>query len=114
MDEPSLSEQESQVLLAAARAGDDSALWRLTNGLRPYLKAVVGNLVDDRLATKVNEADVVQQGLVAAVEQFKSFQGNSLPEWQAWLAAIVRNEAKNAVRFWQQQRRQATREHAAA
>ena len=97
-------------LLRDAQAGNDSALWRLTEQMRPYLKAVVQRKIAPGLKGKFDESDVVQQSLMRAVDRFHEFQGQSVEQWQAWLVAIIGNEAKNSVRYWRQQRRDAFRE----
>jgi DNA-directed RNA polymerase specialized sigma24 family protein len=99
------SSDDSRVLLDLAKSGDDSALWNLAEQLRPYLKAVVRRDVGRALAGKVDDSDIVQQSMVRAVNKFKDFEGASLAQWQAWLVAIVHNEARNTVRYWHQQRR---------
>ena len=104
------SSDESSCLLDRARTGDDSALWRLTEQLRPYLKAVVRHDIGHDLAGKVDDSDIVQQSMVRAVNKFGDFDGASVAQWQAWLIAIAHNEARNTVRFWHQQRRDAYRE----
>jgi RNA polymerase sigma-70 factor (subfamily 1) len=105
-------ENEVQNAIARARAGDGSALWQRVDRLRPYLRAVAGNVLRDRLAGKVEVADVVQEALLAAVERFDQFQGTTGAELDAWIVAIVRNEARNLVRFWHQERRHVARENA--
>jgi len=88
-----------------ARAGDVSGLWRASDDLRPYLARVAAAILRDRLRGKVDASDVVQQGLLASVERFDQFRGETRAEWQAWLVAIVRNEARNLLRYWHQQQR---------
>ena len=109
-----LSNDESQRLFAAARQGDASSLWRLTEGLRPYLKALVRKEIGVELQDKVDDSDVVQQSLIRAANKFSDFHGDAFEGWQAWLVAITRNEARNTVRYWHQQRRDAFREEQVA
>ena len=112
MGEPIQSDDthDSCQLFSAARAGDDSALWRLTERFRPYLKALVRRELGPELGAKIDDSDVVQQSMIRAANRFSDFDGNNLNGWQAWLVAITRNEARNAVRFWHTQRRDAFRE----
>ena len=98
---------ESQVLFNQARAGDDSSLWSLTEQFRPYLKALVRRNIGGHLAGKVDDSDIVQQSLIRAVNKFNEFEGAHVAQWQAWLVAIVKNETRNTVRYWHQQRRDA-------
>lgn len=91
--------------LAAARDGDVSGLWQAADTLRPYLRAVAAAILGGHLRGKVDASDVVQQALLASVERFEQFRGESPVEWQRWLVAIVRNEAKNLLRYWHQDRR---------
>ena len=101
---------ESQRLLEKARAGNDSALWALGEQLRPYLKGIVRKNLGPDLVSKVDDSDVVQQSMIRAVNKFENFRGETVAEWQAWLIAIAQNEARNTVRYWHQQRRDAYRE----
>ncbi len=101
---------DSRQLLAQARSGDGSALWRLTEQMRPYLKAMVRRDVGPQLASKVDDSDIVQQALVRAVDKFADFDGADVAQWQAWLVTIAQNEARNTIRFWHQHRRNARRE----
>lgn len=101
---------ESQHLLAQARSGNDTALWRLAEQMRPYLKAVVRQGMGHNLASKVDDSDIVQQAMVRAVDKFDDFDGATVEQWQAWLVTIAHNEARNTFRYWHQQRRDAHRE----
>ncbi|MBO6938574.1 MAG: sigma-70 family RNA polymerase sigma factor [Deltaproteobacteria bacterium] len=100
--------------LLRAREGDRDALWEAVEGLRPYLRAVARSVLGGRLEGKVDVADVVQQSLLAAIERFDQFRGESAGEWQQWLVTIVRNEARNLLRFWHQDRRNLAAENAVA
>ncbi len=112
-----MGEPEDEAFTAAldqARAGDPAALWRASEALRPYLQTVARALLAGRLSGKVDPADVVQQSLLSSVERFDQFRGDTPAEWQRWLVAIVRNESKNLLRFWHQQRRRVSAEEPVA
>lgn len=96
--------------LVEARQGDPEALWAAADELRPYLRAVAARILKGRLGHKVDASDVVQQALLASFERFEQFRGEDANEWQRWLVTIVRNEAKNLLRYWHQERRQAAAE----
>lgn len=100
--------------IAAAREGEPAALFAATERLRPYLEAVARAILRGRLAGKVDPADVVQQSLLASVERFEQFEGDTPAELQRWLVAIVRNEAKNLLRYWHQDKRLVAAEDAVA
>lgn len=100
--------------LEEARQGDISGLWRASDDVRPYLRAVAAGILRERLAGKVDVSDVVQQGMLAGVERFDQFRGTSRGEWQKWLVVIVRNEARNLLRYWHQDRRHIAKEDAVA
>lgn len=86
--------------------GDTSAIGRLTQALRPYLKTVIRNeLGGEKVAGVDDESDIVQQALTQATAGLSSFRGQSLSDWSAWLAAIARNEARKSRRYWQAERR---------
>ena len=103
---------DSQRLFSLARDGDDSALWRVTEQFRPYLKALVRRNLGPQLAGKVDDSDIVQQSMIRAVNKFPDFEGMHLGQWQAWLVTIVQNETRNTMRYWHQQRRDAKLESA--
>lgn len=93
---------------------DGDAILEAMERLRPYLEAVARAILRGRLAGKIEPADVVQQSLLAAVERADQLRGESPEELQAWLVAIVRNEARNALRYWHQEKRLVAREDAVA
>lgn len=110
MEPPSQKMTAEDGLLAAAKAGDASAFWRLTEGYRPYLRGVVARLVGAQFSAKVDASDIVQQGLLTAFEQFGQFRGTDTKQWQHWILALVRNQARKIVRYWHQEMRDVRRE----
>jgi RNA polymerase sigma-70 factor (ECF subfamily) len=50
--------------------------------------------------------------MLAGVERFDQFRGTTRGEWQKWLVVIVRNEARNLLRYWHQDRRHIAKEDA--
>jgi len=93
-----------------APGADVSAFWQAADRLRPYLRVVAARTLGNQLTRKVDASDIVQEGLAAAVDRFGQFRGRDMAEWQGWLAAIVRNEALNQRRYWDQELRDAGRE----
>jgi RNA polymerase sigma-70 factor (ECF subfamily) len=102
----------SDVLLAAARAGDRSGFWQLAESYRAYLRNVAERLLQDQLASKVDASDVVQQCLVTAFEQFDQFRGRDREQWQRWMLALVRYRILRLVRYWRRGVRDVRREQA--
>jgi RNA polymerase sigma-70 factor (ECF subfamily) len=91
--------------------GERSAVLKIVvEELRPYLKGVAAAILDERVAGKVDPSDVVQQALLASFAGFDQFRGTTVEDLKAWLVAIVRNEARQAGRFWSQDRREVGRE----
>jgi RNA polymerase sigma factor (sigma-70 family) len=105
-NEADQSLSDSHTALLQLRAGDRSALWRIADSLRPWLKHVaMGQLAGDRPCTSEDASDLVQRTLTRAVESIEDFRGSSLAEWRGWLAAIARNEARSSRRYWSAKRR---------
>jgi len=101
---------ERAALLARARTGDEEALGRLIDSFRPQLLALAGSMMGRQVGDKADASDVVQQGLVSACRGLESFRGQTVEDFQGWLATIVRNETRDVLRFWHQQRRDVGRE----
>jgi RNA polymerase sigma-70 factor (ECF subfamily) len=97
-------------LLAAAKAGNASAFWQLTETYRPYLRGVVARILGAQFSAKVDASDVVQQCLLTAFERFGQFRGADTEQWQHWLLALVRNQTRKIVRYWYQEMRDVRRE----
>jgi RNA polymerase sigma-70 factor (ECF subfamily) len=98
---------------SAALPGDRDALLEITGAWRPYLKAVAADVLGGNVAAKVDPSDIVQAALVAAMQGITAFRGNTVQDWQAWIVAIVRNEARQVQRHWRRRRRDVECEQAA-
>jgi len=110
MANDSPSAPDNRTLLTAARAGDDSSLWRLSEELRPRLRAIAARRLGAMLAAKVDASDVVQNALTEAARAFPDFHGESIEEFEAWLVQIVKNEVHDVRRHWHQKKRSVGRE----
>jgi RNA polymerase sigma-70 factor, ECF subfamily len=77
---------------------------------RSRLKGLAMKALRGRPSSKLDVSDVVQSAIMAAVCNKDQYRGTTIEEWWAWLAAIVRNKARNALRFWQRRMRASTRE----
>jgi RNA polymerase sigma-70 factor, ECF subfamily len=97
-----------------ALPGDRAALWEITGAWRPYLKAVAADVLGQQVVAKVDPSDIVQAALAAALQGIAGFRGKTIQDWQAWVVAIVRNEARQVQRHWRRGRRDVEFEQALA
>lgn len=112
MANDSPSADDDRTLLTAARAGDDSSLWRLCEGLRPKLRAIAARKLGKGLADKVDASDIVQNAMKEAARALPEFQGETIEEFEGWLVKIVQNEVHDTRRHWHQKKRSVGRERA--
>lgn len=97
---------DSHLTVKAIKAGDESALGRLTSELRPYLHRVIQRELNSMAsAAPEDNSDLIQQTLLKAVQSVETFRGNTIDQWRVWLATIARNEVRMAVRYWNSQKR---------
>lgn len=86
------------VKLDRLRAGDEGS-WRiLSNMFRQRLRELAQSRLPAEIASRVDASDVVQETLVEANQSIAAFQGRSLPELFAWMAAILNHNVTDAVR----------------
>ena len=85
-------------LLADAYAGHSTAMDRLANQYRRYLKRIVECRLDDRLSTRLDASDLVQETLLEAFDRFK--RTASVPDLpvRLWLRQIVIDRIRMAER----------------
>lgn len=82
-------EEAPEVLLARARAGDDTALGRLLELYRNYLRVIARSVMGQALGLKLDASDLVQETFLKAHRQFADFAGSDEPELAAWLRKIL-------------------------
>jgi RNA polymerase sigma-70 factor (ECF subfamily) len=84
--------------LAAARAGDASALGELFKACHGYLLLVARTEFAPELQAKGGPSDVVQDTFLEAQRDFPRFQGTSEEELLAWLRRLLLNNLANFTR----------------
>src|SRR5262245_62010296 len=98
MSHPVFSDPEE--LLRAARAGDAAARGELLQRYRNYLLLLSRLQLDQRLSSKVDPTDVVQETFLEAHRDFTQFQGTSEVELTAWLRQVLVNNLANLLRHY--------------
>jgi RNA polymerase sigma-70 factor (ECF subfamily) len=97
-NQPSGSELP-QALLEKARAGEASALGRLLDLYRNYLRLLARAQIGAGLRVRLDPSDLVQETLMEAHRDFPRFAGTTERELTAWLRQIlVRNLADQVKR----------------
>jgi len=100
-----------QVLVEAARKGDEDAMAQLLVRVRPHMEAIARSYSDPSQAME-SVSDIVQEAWLKAWQKLDQFQGGktddeTLAMLLAWVGQIVRRLAINAHRDRNRQRRQA-------
>jgi RNA polymerase sigma-70 factor (ECF subfamily) len=75
-----------------------------------YLRLLVRLQLSQRLKSKLDASDIVQQALLNAHESRPQFRGQTEAEWLAWLRTILANTLAAAGRRFGTQARDLTRE----
>jgi RNA polymerase sigma-70 factor, ECF subfamily len=84
-------------LLAGARAGDSDCLGWLLEIYRNYLHVTASAQLNQRLRSRVNPSDLVQETFLRASRHFGEFCGSSEQEWLGWLRTILRRSVLKMV-----------------
>ncbi len=95
-----IAANDPEQLLRRARSGDGDALGRLLEGCRNYLALAARLQISRRLQGKVEAADVVQETLLKAHQNFAQFRGHTEAELAAWLRAILSASVANLARHY--------------
>ena len=88
---------DSKQLLAGARAGDADCLGWLLEIYRNYLHLLASAQLNERLRSRVNPSDLVQETFLRASRHFGEFCGSSEQEWLGWLRTILRRSVLKMV-----------------
>ena len=89
-----MAEPESPLiehLIDRAAGGDDLALQDLLERFRPRLRQMVTLRIDERLAARVDESDVVQEALLIASQRIPEYARARPVPFYPWLRAIAWN-----------------------
>src|SRR5262249_2784346 len=89
---------EPEVLLSAARAGDEAARGQLLEAYRDYLRLLARLQIDRRLQGKLDASDVVQETFLQAHRCFGQFLGTRESELAAWLRQILASRLLDQAR----------------
>jgi RNA polymerase sigma-70 factor (ECF subfamily) len=98
------------ILIPKSKEGDQAAREELLLQVQEYLEMTAKRHLDPALKQKVGTSDIVQQSFIRVIEKFKSFRGESSPEFRAWLRTIVVNEINNIRRSYRTHKRDIGRE----
>jgi len=104
MSEPSVRLKH---LLDQARRGDLGARDRLFQSCRNYIAIIARARMESWMKAKFDASDLVQQTLLDAHRGLNQFQGKNDAEWLAWLKQILENNAKDVIRHYRTDKRQA-------
>src|SRR5262245_21978776 len=80
------------------------------NCYRGYLRALAQIEMGQRLKSKVDPSDIVQQSLLEAHQDLASLKGRTEPELVAWLRTILARNLLNTARDFAAQKRDIRRE----
>jgi len=78
---------------------------RAVEHLRPYLSMLARMHLDRRLWTKLDPEDLVQSTFQEALEHWDQFLGNGQQELKGWLRQMLLHNLWDALRHFQQQKR---------
>lgn len=76
-------------LLAAAKAGDSSALSALFGLYQNYIRLLAATQIRSRLRVRVSESDIAQETFMKAAQGFGKFHGTTGGEFVVWLRRIL-------------------------
>ena len=92
-------------LISAARSGNSDALNSLIDRHRPYLKLLARMHQDDRLRSKLDDSDLVQEVSTQAFRDFAKFVGAGEGEFASWLRTKMAGVAAQTLRHYTTQQR---------
>jgi RNA polymerase sigma-70 factor (ECF subfamily) len=93
-----LPDEDPELLLERARAGDAVARGRLLELYRSYLRLLARTLIGQALRVRLDASDLVQETYLQAHRRFADFLGATEPELVAWLRTILVRTLANRVK----------------
>jgi RNA polymerase sigma-70 factor (ECF subfamily) len=85
-------------LIRHAQTGNQAALGLLLKAYRKHLRQLAEHGLPDRLKTRVDASDVVQQTCVSVFRLIAGFRGSDPEQFAAWLQVIHERNIQNAIR----------------
>jgi len=89
---------DEAALIQQARSGDEAALGLLLDLRRAQLRRMAANGLPDRLKTRMDASDIVQQTCLSVFRQIVTFQGKDPAQFEAWIGQIHERNIQNAIR----------------
>jgi RNA polymerase sigma-70 factor, ECF subfamily len=106
---------DTEHLLKEAAAGDTAAIERLLERHRARLRRMVALRLDDRLASRVDASDVVQEALSDAARKLADYARDRPLPFYPWLHRLAAERLAAVYRrHWRSKARSVAREEAAA
>lgn len=104
MQSPSIELESNNwnALLAAARDGDDAALGEICERLRAYLLLTAASDLGKELAPKFGASDIVQETMLEACRDFRSFKGSSEAEYRVWIRRLLERNLIDSARSYRE------------
>lgn len=87
-----------QLWLNQALQGDREALGKLLDSHRAYLSMLARSQIHQRLQSKVDASDIVQEVSMVAQQQLLTFRGSNHSEFTGWLRGILANLIAKQIR----------------
>jgi RNA polymerase sigma-70 factor (ECF subfamily) len=97
-------------LLHAAREGNAEAQGRLLEACRRPLLRMARKRLHARVQAKGGASDVVQETLLKAVHDIRTFQGCTPEQLHAWVSSILNHTTANFLRRYHSAKREVQRE----
>lgn len=93
-----------------ARDGSAGALGELLAAYRNYLRMIAVTSLDRQVQGKADASDIVQETLLKAHQNFRSFRGHTEQEWITWIRQILVNNLADLHRRFSLKAREVERE----
>jgi RNA polymerase sigma-70 factor (ECF subfamily) len=90
--------RDRQAALDGARQGDALALGKLLQSFQPYVRVILRAFHDDRLQSRLDDSDLVQDVFLEAHRGFAGFRGTTVGEFAMWMRRIALRSAGRASR----------------
>jgi RNA polymerase sigma-70 factor, ECF subfamily len=94
-----MSDSPTSLDLGIRKAREDrSALARLLEQYRPFLRMVAAQALDGAMKARCDASDIVQETMIEAMRDFGGFAGHTEPEFSAWIKNIHRHNVMEVLR----------------